>query len=233
MKKTSYVFLLFCLILLQIQAFAQVPAPKNAGYEGPNRMNTWAIQLTPAITQFYGDLRQFDFGKGPEEHFTGGLGVGIHKQITPVFGMSTNFWAGKLNGSKSRIYNAHFESGFLQASINAHVNVKPILFGYNKLKRWKWNLHAGYGYMWFNTVVYRLGSNKGIELIRSNTKASSKTAAIENSETVFIGSERYYMFVVYNFRQLNITNPKTGDTTKISDKKQIRIGLTTNMPGLQ
>gem|GEM_PF-472408 len=177
MKKISYGFSLFLLIWAVFQAQAQVPAPKNAGYDGPNRLNTWSVSLTPAITQFYGDLRQYDFKMGPEEHLTGGLGVSIHKQLSPIFGLSTNFWTGNLNGSKQRIYNAHFESkGFLQGTLNAHMNLKPILFGYNKLKRWKWDIYGGAGFMWYNTTVYQLGSNKSRELIRSNTGASSKTA---------------------------------------------------------
>ena len=177
MKKINYVISLFLTLFLAIQANAQVPAPKNAGYDGPNRLNTWSVTLTPAITQFYGDLRQFDFKMGPEEHLTGGLGISANKQISPIFGMSADFWTGNLNGTKQRLYDAHFESkGFLQGSINVHANLKPLLFGYNKLKRWKWDIHAGYGYIWFNTVVYQAGSNKSIELIRSNTRASSKTA---------------------------------------------------------
>ncbi len=178
MKKVSYFLSITCLTLFFGQAISQTPAPKGAGYDGPNRLNTWAITITPAITQFYGDLRQYDFAMGPEEHLTGGLGIGIQKQISPIFGMSVNFWTGNLNGSKSRIYNAHFETkGFLQGSIDAHANLKPLLFGYDKLKRWKWDLHMGYGYMWFNTKVYQLGTNKTVELIRSNTIASSRTAA--------------------------------------------------------
>jgi OmpA-OmpF porin, OOP family len=177
MKKINYGLTTLCLLFALAQANAQVAAPKGAGYEGPNRLNTWAITITPAITQFYGDLRQFDFKMGPEEHLTGGLGVGIHKQISPIFGLSADFWTGNLNGSKSRVYNAHFETkGFLQGALKMHANLKPLLFGYNKLKRWKWDVSAGYGYMWFNTTVYQLGTNKGVELIRSNTNRSSKTA---------------------------------------------------------
>ena len=177
MKKVNYYLTALCLSLVFLQANAQVPAPKNAGYEGPNRLNTWSLSLTPAITQFYGDLRENDFALGPEEHITGGLAIGLQKQISPIFGMSINFGTGNLNGSKTRIYNAHFESkGFIQSSLDAHVNLKPLLFGYNKLKRWKWDVHMGYGYMWFNTKVYRLGTNNTVELIRSNTSASSRTS---------------------------------------------------------
>ena len=64
----------------------------------------------------------------------------------------------------------------MQTTINAHANLKPILFGYNKLKRWKWDVYAGYGYMWFNSRVYRLGTSQSVELIRTNTNRSSKTA---------------------------------------------------------
>ena len=177
MKKVNYYLTVLSLSLVFSQVNAQVPAPKNAGYEGSNRLNTWSLSITPGITQFYGDLRQNDFSLGQEERITGGLGLGLQKQISPIFGMSVNFWTGNLNGSKAAQYNAHFESkGFLQASIDAHVNLKPLLFGYNRLKRWKWDVHAGYGYMWFNTRVYQLGTNSTVELIRSNTIASSRTA---------------------------------------------------------
>jgi len=178
MKKINCLLSTLLLVTLAgMNAGAQTPTPKNAGYEGPNRMNTWSLTVSPALTQFYGDLRQYDFKLGPEEHLTGALGLALHKQVSPIFGASLNFWTGNLNGSKQRIYNAHFESkGFLQTSLNVHANLKPILFGYNKLKRWKWDVYAGYGYMWFNTKVYRLGSNSSTELIRSNTQGSSKTA---------------------------------------------------------
>ncbi|MDF7819266.1 OmpA family protein [Runella sp. MFBS21] len=177
MKKINLLSTLLIVSLALTKVDAQAPAPKSAGYEGPNKLNTWALTITPALTQFYGDLRQHDFKLGPEEHLTGGLGLGLHKQITPIFGASLNFWTGNLNGSKERLYNAHFETkGFLQSSINAHANLKPILFGYNKLKRWKWDVYVGYGYMWYNSRVYRLGTNKSVELIRTNTNASSKTA---------------------------------------------------------
>lgn len=178
MKKINLLVTSLLLVsLANLPAIAQVPAPKNAGYEGPNRMNTWALSINPALTQFYGDLRQYDFKLGPEERLTGALGVALHKQVTPIFGASLNFWTGNLNGSKQRIYNAHFQSkGFLQTSLNVHANLKPILFGYQKLKRWKWDVYAGYGYIWFNSKVYRLGTNKSTILIQSNTSGSSKTA---------------------------------------------------------
>lgn len=110
MKKVNFLSTLLIVSFALTKINAQAPAPKRAGYEGPNKLNTWALTITPALTQFYGDLRQHDFKLGPEEHLTGGLGLGLHKQVSPIFGASLNFWTGNLNGSKQRIYNAHFES---------------------------------------------------------------------------------------------------------------------------
>lgn len=178
MKQKSFYISLISLSLLVHLTMAQEVAPKKAGYDGPYKLNTWSLTLTPMRTAFFGDLREFDFKRGPEEMASFGLAVGIHKQISPIFGAQIDFSTGNLNGSKARIYNAYFQSkGFLQTSIQGTMNLKTLLFGYNKLKRWKIDAHAGYGYMWFNTSVFELGTGKMLRN-SNNTPGSSRTAGV-------------------------------------------------------
>ena len=58
--KRHYYLLTASLALLSTPMFGQGNIP-NATYEGPTRLNTWSISLQGGPTQFFGDLREYDF----------------------------------------------------------------------------------------------------------------------------------------------------------------------------
>lgn len=153
------------------------PGLRNQAYEGQYRLNTWSITLSPGRTQFYGDLRQNDFRRGPKEDVTGGIGLSINKQLTHLFGVQTDVTVGQLSGSKQAIYNAYFKTPlFIQADLQGTVNLKSLLFGAHKLRRWKVDLHSGIGMIWFYTNVYDLTTDQFIRYSNDRTNYSSRTA---------------------------------------------------------
>lgn len=178
MKKKNLYVTLALLAFISTSAFAQ-----NRTYEGPNKMNTWSITGYGGITRFFGDLNQYDFKRGDKVPVTGGFGLSLNKQISPLFGVQLTAWNGNLAGSKmdvvssitGRSQDVYFRSpSFLQATLDGTVNLNRLLFGFNKLRRWKFDAHAGFGVMYFTSKVYDL--NTDALLLESNTEGSSKTA---------------------------------------------------------
>ncbi|GAA4398425.1 hypothetical protein GCM10023187_09070 [Nibrella viscosa] len=175
-KKSIHASLLFLLTFTCTYA-------QNRSYEGEYKMNTWSITLSPAITQFYGDLRETNAGifarkpaNATEWVFPAGVGVSINKQLTHLFGLQTDFWTGRLNGSKKDIYNAYFQTYFLQGTLQGTVNLKSLLMGTQKLRRWKTDLHGGIGYMWFYANVFDLNSNRLLRYSNNPINYSSITS---------------------------------------------------------
>jgi OOP family OmpA-OmpF porin len=93
MKKKNLYVALFCMSLLSLDTSAQ-----NRTYDGPNKMNTWSITGYGGITKFFGDLSQYNgFKRGDNEKVTGGWGLSINKQLSPLFGI-------QLVGSNGRLH---------------------------------------------------------------------------------------------------------------------------------
>jgi OOP family OmpA-OmpF porin len=180
MKKKNLYIALLCLSLLSLNASAQ-----NRTYDGPNKMNTWSITGYGGITSFFGDLRQHDFKKGSGDKLTGGWGLSINKQLSPIFGIQLTGYNGRLEGSKNgqfsdytgETYNARFSSpSFVQATIDGTVNVNRLLFGYKKLRRWKVDAHLGFGVMYYHTDIVATNVRTGkVTELSTNTDGSSKT----------------------------------------------------------
>lgn len=146
-------------------------------------MNTWSVSVSPGITQFYGDLRENDLSplsKGPNGtnlELPVGIGLSINKQFSHIFGIQTDFWTGNLNGSKKKIYNAYFKTPFfMQGSLQGTFNLKSFLLGSRKLNRWKADVHAGIGYMWFYTNVFDLTTDRLIRYSNNRINYSSVTS---------------------------------------------------------
>ncbi|TDB57326.1 OmpA family protein [Arundinibacter roseus] len=176
-KKNLYLALSF------LALFSTSISAQNRTYEGPNKMNTWSITGYGGITRFFGDLSQYTFQRGEKENLTGGFGVSINKQLTPLFGVQLTGWNGSLAGSKTDVVSSltgnsqdvYFKSpSFVQATLDGTVNLNRLLFGFNKLRRWKFDAHAGFGIMYFHTDVYDMNTDR--LLLSSNTEGSSKTA---------------------------------------------------------
>jgi OOP family OmpA-OmpF porin len=159
-------------LLLTGTAFSQEIAVPNspdynpkALYDGPYKLNTWSVSAHFGPGQYYGDLREYDFfpvtKKNNDSHselsFQGG--VTLHKQLSYLFGARADLSFGGLNGMKRRLYNSYFTGNYTDFSISGTVNLKGLLMGPNKMKRWKVDLSVGAGQVWYNSTAYMLGSD--------------------------------------------------------------------------
>lgn len=181
MKKKNLYVAFVCLLLSGFDASAQ-----NRTYDGTNKMNTWSISGYGGITKFFGDIKTHDFKLGPDEKLTGGWGLSINKQLTPIFGVQLTGFNGSLQGSKKgyfststeKTYDVRFKSpSFIQATIDGTVNLNRLLLGYNKMRRWKIDAHVGAGVMYFHSDVWATNTATGLEThLKTNTDGSSRTA---------------------------------------------------------
>jgi OmpA-OmpF porin, OOP family len=178
MKKVALLvlFLVSGLSVVEVSAQTKVSSTSDASsqynpkatYDGPYKLNTWSISVYTGPSQFYGDLREYDFwpvGSGESfntrsERGTMHLGASLGKQFTYLFGGRLDIGGGNLKGMKRRIYNSYFNANYFQADLAGTVNLKGLLFGGNKLKRWKMDVYAGFGQAWFRSTAYELGTGR-------------------------------------------------------------------------
>ncbi len=173
MKKVSLLATLFGLTAL-LSANAQLVSsttnsaynPK-ATYEGPYKLNTWSVSAYVGPSQFYGDLREYDFWPVTKKDYdsnseagTWHMGVSVGKQLSYLFGARLDLGGGNLAGMKRRLYFSYFRANYIQTDLSATVNLKGLFFGPNKLKRWKADLYGGVGQIWFKSTAYSLGSGR-------------------------------------------------------------------------
>lgn len=162
----SRFLLLGLLVAATPSLFAQTDSSRTEkrsqrrSYEGDVKMNTWSASLYGGPTQFYGDLQESDFRRGSAaKSFTYAVGGSINKQLSHLFGVKLNFQAGNLSGSNREIYNAYFNSKFFQSALLFDVNLKSLIVGSHKLRRWKLDAFGGIGYIWFDTNVYGIAND--------------------------------------------------------------------------
>jgi OmpA-OmpF porin, OOP family len=175
MKKVSLLVttLLMGSLLMEAQGQATSTSPSQsqynpkAPYEGPYKLNTWSVSAYAGASQFYGDLRQYDFWPVSKNGFdsqsergTYHVGVSVGKQLSYLFGARVDFGGGNLKGMKRRLYGSYFRGNYFQADITGTVNIKGLLFGPTKLKHWKMDIYAGAGQIWFRSTAYQLGSGR-------------------------------------------------------------------------
>lgn len=159
------------------------------------KLNSWSVSAYGGITRFFGDLDGND-KKSPQPFgLTYGWGLSVNKQFNPVFGAMISFRNGDLRGSKKgvegidlatkqpirdefgniKMYDVDFWSpSFVQATLNGTMNLNRLLLGDDKMRRWKIDLHAGFGIMYFHSELFDL--NTGELKLKTNTSASSTTA---------------------------------------------------------
>ncbi len=165
MKKKNLYITLTLLALYFYDTFAQ-----NRTYEGPNKMNTWSITGYGGISRFFGDLNQYDFKRGDKVNVHGGvrsylstsscllfLGYNLRLGMVAWLAPKRNV-VSSITGNSQDVY---FKSpSFVQASLDGTVNLNRLLFGFNKLRRWKFDAHAGVGVIYFHTDVYDLNTDQ-------------------------------------------------------------------------
>jgi len=166
MKKLSlFVTAMGVGLLASLPAAAQYN-PK-ASYEGPAKLNTWSISVHGGPTQFFGDLREYDFYPvgvtnidSYSERRSGFGGITIGKQLSHLFGLQLGGSFGNLVGMKRRQYFSYFRSNFIQGDLTGSVNVKSLLFGSRKMKHWKIDAYTGFGLIGYRSTAYELGTGR-------------------------------------------------------------------------
>ncbi len=142
----------------------------RASYEGPYKLNTWSVSAHFGPGQYFGDLREYDFlpvtktshDSHNEVSWQGGLTLG--KQLSYLLGARADLSFGGLNGMKRRLYFSYFTGKYTDFSLAATVNLKGLLLGPNKMKRWKIDGFVGGGQVWYTAKAYTLGTD---DLLRS------------------------------------------------------------------
>jgi OOP family OmpA-OmpF porin len=171
MKKVSQLIYSFALgALVALPSIAQPLEQPNspdynpkASYDGPYKMNTWSISAHFGPSMFFGDLREYDFWPvtktSADRHKESGTiqgGISINKQLSYLFGARLDGSLGNLRGMKSRNYNRYFEGNYADVSLSGTVNLKGLLLGPNKMKRWKVDVYAGVGRVFYDATAYDL-----------------------------------------------------------------------------
>jgi OOP family OmpA-OmpF porin len=179
MKKKNLYVALICFSLLSLNTFAQ-----NRTYDGPNKMNTWSITGYGGITKFFGDIKEYDFKRGDGEKLTGGWGLSINKQLSPLFGIQLTGFNGQLQGTKKNqfssltgeTYDVFFNSpSFVQATIDGTLNLNRLFFGYKKMRRWKVDAHLGGGIIYYHTDLTAKNTNAAGQWFGTEWKVSTYT----------------------------------------------------------
>lgn len=199
MKKVSLsVTALGLCLLASLGANAQYN-PK-ASYEGPAKLNTWSVSVMGGPTQFYGDLREYDFypvgvtnSDSYSERNSFFVGAALGKQLSHLFGAQLGVSAGNLVGMKRRQYFSYFEANFVQTDLTGSLNLKSLFFGYNKMKRWKIDAYTGVGVTFFKSTAYELGTGR----VRRYTKVNGgdgivREARWEKDWTIPLGLAVHY-----------------------------------------
>lgn len=130
------------------------------------KFNYFAIGLHGGWTQFYGDLRQYDFGftKNKEDIANGGGGLFVDYQLNSVVGFRANLLVGTLGGSKygpgnleSPNANVAFNTFFIDYTLNTTVNFVNLMYSdRTKDRLFTSYLVGGVGFTSYKAKKYRL-----------------------------------------------------------------------------
>ena len=141
------------------------------------KFNYFSIGLHGGWTQFYGDLRQYDFGFAQAKHDVnnGGGGLFIDYQLNSVIGFRGNVLVGSLGGSKRTInnpnsldQNVRFKTFFVDYSLNATVNFINLMYSDRTKDRFfTAYVVGGVGFVSFRTRKFRLDGPNAGDWVRS------------------------------------------------------------------
>ena len=147
------------------------------------KFNYFSIGLHGGWTQFYGDLRQYDFGftKAKHDVNNGAGGLFIDYQLNSVVGFRANVLVGTLGGSKRTIgnpnslnQNVRFKTFFVDYTLNATVNFINLMYSdRTKDRLFTAYLVGGVGFNSFRVRKFRLNGPNAGDWVRSEP-ASNK-----------------------------------------------------------
>ncbi len=139
------------------------------GQQTKKKFNYFAIGLHGGWTQFYGDLRQYDFGftKNKADIANGAGGLFIDYQLNSVIGFRANVMAGTLGGSKYTInpgpqssgpnQNVEFSSLFIDYTLNTTMNFVNLMYSdRTKDRLFTSYIVGGVGFTSYRSNKYRL-----------------------------------------------------------------------------
>lgn len=146
------------------------------------KFNHFAIGLHGGWTQFYGDVRQYDYGFSAEKAdiANGAGGLFIDYQLNSVLGFRANVQGGTLGGSKrkpegsigdSPNSNVEFKTVFVDYTLNTTINFVNLMYSdRTKDRLFTSYLIGGVGFISFKANKYRLkGPSAGDPVGNSST----------------------------------------------------------------
>jgi len=141
------------------------------------KFNYFSIGLHGGWTQFYGDLRQYDYGFTQAKHDVnnGGGGLFVDYQLNSVVGFRGNLLLGTLGGSKRTInnpnsvdQNVYFNTFFIDYTLNATVNFINLMYSdRTKDRLFTAYLVGGVGFTSSRTRKFRLNGPNADDWVRS------------------------------------------------------------------
>lgn len=167
---------------------------QNGTTNTKRKFNYFAIGLHGGWTQFYGDLRQYDFGfsKEKREIANGAGGLFIDYQLNSVVGFRANVMAGTLGGIKrapeggsgnSPNNNVSFNTLFIDYTLNTTVNFINLMYSdRTKDRLFTSYVIGGVGFTSYRTNKYRLNDTQTQTAGDVVGNSSSPTAAVETKK---------------------------------------------------
>lgn len=158
--KKSILFILAMGLIAEV-SFGQEATSKK-------KLNYFAIGVHGGWTQFYGDIRQYDFGFAKQkEEYTNFAGGGfVSYQLNPVIGFNVNVIAGNLGGIKRAFEqssgnglnsNVKFKTFFVDYTVNVNMNFVNLMYSdRTKDRLFTAYVTGGLGYISFRTKKTRL-----------------------------------------------------------------------------
>lgn len=184
--------------LISFSSFAQSETSTK------RKFNYFAIGLHGGWTQFYGDIRQYDFGFSKEnrEIANGAGGLFIDYQLNSVIGFRANVMVGTLGGSKRTIFaagqtteseastqNVKFNSLFIDYTLNTTVNFINLMYSdRTKDRLFTSYVVGGIGFTSYRTVKSRLKDtpNQSAGDIVGNSSSPSSSSETKKFTTDLI-----------------------------------------------
>lgn len=175
--------------LLFTAMLALIVGSASAQDSGKKKFNYFSVGLHGGWTQFYGDLRQYDYGFTQAKHDVnnGAGGLFIDYQLNSVIGFRANVMLGTLGGSKRTIgnpnganQNVYFNTFFIDYTLNSTVNFVNLMYSdRTKDRLFTAYMVGGVGFTSFKAQKYRL----------NDTQSQSAGEPVGNSSSGSSGRE--------------------------------------------
>ena len=148
-----------CLLLLLIVPFVMTAQEQQVAPVTNPFKNYWTLQLNGGVTQYFGDLNKEDW-YNPDVRF--GFGAALGYQLSPVFGLRSQFISGKLY-SEHVSKDLKLKTNFWDAGLHLTANINEIFADYNPNRFLNFYLFGGAGLTSFSSKTYNLTSDAFVE----------------------------------------------------------------------